>query len=183
MDEKILKALGLEKGAGIDEVLKKIGMLKSDNSELRSSISALRSSLEKTETDLKSVLGNSQEVRIKDIVNKVQNETGRYVSDKDALEKMEKKAKLMLSSAEEEDSEMFYEDLKNMCFAYGVALSLSNLLDGDRKDGKISEEQKVANLLKKSKEVGLEMSIIEASKFVSLDKYEEKMKELSDARN
>jgi hypothetical protein len=179
MDEKILKALGLDPKASIDQVLKKITSLKADNSELRSSISALRTSLEDTEKDLKSVLGNSREARVKDLVRKAQDETGRYVSEKDALEKMEKKATVMLGSESEEDTEMFYEDLKNMCFAYGVAINLSSMLDGGRKNGELSDEKKVEMLVKRSKENGAEMSLIEASRIVSTGKYEEKIQEFN----
>lgn len=125
--EELYKLLGLEETESEGAVVGAVKSLQSDLEDKKNIIKGLTNQIKNYEEQVSSIAAGVAEARVKDLVRKVQDETGYHVG-KDYMETLNRKAAQHLY-ATESDKESIWEDMKAHTIAYGVRLDTSKEID------------------------------------------------------
>lgn len=141
--EELYEILGLDPGAPQAKVVQEVKLLKASVEDKNEIIVGLQEKIKNQEEQIESIADGVAEARVRDLVNKVQQETGFFVG-KDHIANLQKKAAQYLY-ADEEDQASIYSDMKAHTLAYGIKASLDeriNRLVGERDEGDTDEERR-----------------------------------------
>lgn len=148
MDE-LFEELGLDPDAPVAQAVEKVKKMKSSVADKQNIISGLQDKVESLEDQIDSIASGVAEARVKDLVQKVQNETGRHVGS-DHMDTLQKKAAQHLYASEDE-KENIWDDMKAHTIAYGAKVGVSEKIDalsGDREEGETPEDRRYAKAKK-----------------------------------
>lgn len=123
MDE-LYEILGLDSEAPTAQVVEEVKTLKQKLKDKDGIIKGLTSKVENMEDKFDSLADGVAEARVKDLVRKVQHETGRHVG-KDHMETLQNKAAQYLYASDEEKEDI-YNDMKAHTLAYGTKVGLDD---------------------------------------------------------
>lgn len=142
MDE-LFEVLGLDKDAPVAKATAEVKSLKQAVEDKQEIILGLQNQLENYEEQINSIAGGVAEARVKDLVRKVQDETGYYVG-KDHMATLNRKAAEHLYAGEEAREEI-WGDMKAHTLAYGAKVSLHDRLkslNGERNTASSKEDRR-----------------------------------------
>lgn len=142
-------------------------------------ITGLQSQIKNFESQIDSISKGVAEARVKDIVRKVQSQTGYYVS-KEKMETLNNKAAKFIY-ADEGAQESIMEDMKAHTIAYGVKVGMDeriNSLIGSREDSNLPEQEKRYRKAKSLIDNGKAKNWTEANAMVLKQEQESKKEEV-----
>lgn len=142
-------------------------------------ITGLQSQIKNFESQIDSISKGVAEARVKDIVRKVQSETGYYVS-KEKMETLNNKAAKFIY-ADEAAQESIMEDMKAHTIAYGVKVGMDeriNSLISSREDSSLPAAEKRYRKAKALVDSGEAKSWEQAHKLVLKQEQESKKEEV-----
>lgn len=142
MDE-LFEELGLDPDAPVAQAVEKVKTISATIQDKNNIIEGLQNKVESLEDQIDSIADGVAEARVKDLVQKVQNETGRHVG-KDHMDTLQKKAAQHLY-ANENEKDSIWEDMKAHTIAYGTKVGMSDKIDalsGDRDKGDTEEDRR-----------------------------------------
>lgn len=126
MDE-LFEELGLDADAPVAKAVQKVQTLKQKLEDKDTIMQGLQQKVSDLEDQFDSLADGVAEARVKDLVQKVQHETGRHVG-KDNMETLQAKAARYLFASEGE-RESIYNDMKAHTIAYGTKVGMSEKID------------------------------------------------------
>lgn len=139
--EELYKILGLDSDAPTAKIVAEVKSLKKKVEDKDNLIEGLTSQLDSMEKRFDNIAEGVAEARIKDLVLKVQNETGYHVGGDENMQTLNRKAAEYIYASEEEQKNI-WKDMKAHCRAYGAKVGLDdkiNALAGDRDSGEDGE--------------------------------------------
>jgi len=159
--EEILKALGLSLDSNAAQAIMRVKEIMSSQADLRDTAAAMTKLVTELEEQILTFSKNVQDVRVEAMVRQVQNESGRFLG-KESLPKLEAKAKKYVVASTEEDRNSLMEDMKTICVAHGVNMTLRKELSGaseserDEDDDTGELDKKVSKIMKIDKNMSFE---------------------------
>lgn len=141
--EELFEVLGLDPDVPVAKAVAEVNRLKQNLDDKVNIIAGLQNQIKNYEEQIDAISSGVAEARVKDLVRKVQSETGYYVG-KDHMDTLNRKAAQHLYAGEEERSAI-WEDMKAHTLAYGAKVALSeqiNSLMGSRDKGETKEDRR-----------------------------------------
>lgn len=148
MDE-LYEILGLDPGEPSAKIVSAVKTMQSKLEDKNEIIVGLQERIKNQEEQIDSIATGVAEARVRDLVNKVQHETGRFVG-KDNIGNLQRKAAQYIYASEDE-KENIYNDMKAHTTAYGVKVSLDERLRAlapDREEGGSQGDKRYAKAKK-----------------------------------
>lgn len=134
--EELFEKLGLDPDAPNEKAVEKVDELLFKIEDKNEIIEGFEKKVENLEDQLDDIADGVAEARVKDLVQKVQHETGRHVGS-EHMETLQEKATRYLYASSEEEKESIWKDMKAHTIAYGAKVGVSEKvksLRGDRED-------------------------------------------------
>lgn len=147
--EELYKLLGLDEGSPEASVVQAVTKLQNKLEDKNNIIEGLTKQIENLEGQVSSIAAGVAEARVKDLVRKVQAETGYHVGG-DHMKTLQKKAAQHLYSGEEEQKSI-WSDMKAHTIAYGAKVGMSKEIEalyGDRSEGDTIQDKRHAQAKK-----------------------------------
>jgi hypothetical protein len=143
--EELYEVLGLTEDASEGQLVQAVKALKQKVDDKQNIVNGLMKQIENYEEQVNSIASGVAEARVKDLIRKVQSETGYYVG-KEHMATLNRKAAQYLYASEDEQKNV-WEDMKAHTLAYGAKLGMDemiNSLSGDREEGATDDDRRYA---------------------------------------
>lgn len=134
--EELFKLLGLDPDAPTAKAIEAIKDLQEKISDKNAIIEGLSNQLEENQKRFDKIAQGVAESRVRDLVQKVQNETGYHVGGEKNMQILNRKAAKYIYASDDEQEDI-WNDMKAQCLAYGTKVGLDDkisALAGDRED-------------------------------------------------